>query len=114
MLFVFAGVFQYTLGKTPDICVDQAVPVLPGHWLCEAALWTVWENLGELLAAENGSVCALDVEEFAAVIKEHLHALVDVVNYARNFVAKLNHEMITISDMIAFYSERQPWHHLGA
>merc|ERR1719221_2438082 len=75
---------------TQDIDRIQGGMVLAGMWLCEAALWTLWENVGRLEAITNCGMLILETDKFAHAMGEFVSARKLVVSYARRFVAELN------------------------
>jgi len=62
----------------------------PGCFVSEAALWTVWEHMGDLSAVGDCGTCVLDTNKFAKVIKQHPYAHWMSVMYARQFIIKIN------------------------
>lgn len=101
MLFVVQGSLTYVLGMVMDCRAalsfgsesgdeDYDVAVQPGRWLSEAALWTPWENCGQLSATANALLLGLMVEPFMKVMRSHEHSMVDTAVYAKAFVDILN------------------------
>merc|ERR1712032_1586186 len=58
--------------------------------VCESALWTVWVNVGAAEAKTECKVVALEVVQFAEVMKKDGHAWQMISDYASAFVAWLN------------------------
>lgn len=113
MLFVASRPLYYELGyadtvveteprPTDDLAAnhDDDFAVLPGEWISEAALWTEWENCGELRAVETCAVVAVDADAFGETLRDHTTALVvDVVPYARQFIKDLNSTGQELTDL---------------
>mmetsp|Transcript_19487 Transcript_19487/g.52230 ORF Transcript_19487/g.52230 Transcript_19487/m.52230 type:complete len:804 (+) Transcript_19487:68-2479(+) len=85
-------------GEPPD--EPEEVPISGGMWLSEAALWTVWEHCGELVAQSDAYLLSLDALEFARLLKEYECAHVHAALYARAFVHFLNSDQRLCSDAI--------------
>merc|ERR1719393_983832 len=103
MVFVSSGEFHY--------CADEAVLastsrntdrlayscgtdlIKPGHFLCEAVLWTRWNHQGELTAMQDSSVMAIDALSFGAVIVQHSAPCVIMTKYAQHFIYHLNRDV---------------------
>lgn len=103
MLFTVSGNCSYVMGKskqkskrgnmTPDSSKDlEEQFVSPGMWLCEAALFTSWQHLGDLDAndKDDARLLWISADEIAAVARQHEQAFVDIVIYAEVFLAELN------------------------
>jgi len=73
----------------PDITVG------PLQWLCEAALWTVWTNCGDLNAEVTSYLLALGVEQFADVVDQYVELKIEVSVYAAKVIAFLNDHACT-------------------
>lgn len=108
MYFIISGEFIYTLGGSlRDVGVQnclgssQRYPALKpaivgaGRWLCEAALWTTWENCGELIAGNGcGKILTVRVEGLMSTLRSHELAKAQAVFYARQFVQELNEDPV--------------------
>eukprot|EP00427_Karlodinium_veneficum_P053617 CAMPEP_0169403048 /NCGR_PEP_ID=MMETSP1017-20121227/55513_1 /TAXON_ID=342587 /ORGANISM="Karlodinium micrum, Strain CCMP2283" /LENGTH=373 /DNA_ID=CAMNT_0009509167 /DNA_START=51 /DNA_END=1172 /DNA_ORIENTATION=+ len=65
--------------------------VQKGQILCEAALWTDWENVGELAACENsGLLLIFDAEKFAHIVRQYRAGRIHAVRFSHRYVWKLN------------------------
>lgn len=102
MMFCVSGLCLYVQAQDRQSCLNlqkhnrrpstnvEEVTVEPGIWLSEACLYTPWQHCGDLCSTTSGMHLAVGTEEFAAVVKQYEQAFVDVVIYARVFVADLN------------------------
>merc|ERR1712113_675700 len=52
-----------------------------GQWVCEAAIWAVWENVGELISITEVVMLCVDATQLAKVLKEYEKAFVDTSLY---------------------------------
>lgn len=84
MFFVCDGKFMYL----QDVKKEGGTEVVQGCWLSEAVLWTAWTHRGTLQAVNEGSLLALNAEEFAGIVSTF--PTVHVFNYAAKFVQGLN------------------------
>lgn len=115
MLFMETGLLRYTFRRTRkckpsafslDVetgsCPGEAVEKIAskGQWLTEAALWTRWENCGDLFVVTPASFLAMGTNELASAAQEHERALVDVANYAQRYVKNLNHDVRLYTDIV--------------
>merc|ERR1711972_564690 len=71
------------------------IPVRYGQWVSEAALWTIWENVGELSTRTDCVMLCIDGEQLAKTLKPYEKAFVDTAIYARDWVAHMNHSVCT-------------------
>jgi hypothetical protein len=85
-------------GEQPAEPVEAAISSLT--WLSEAALWTVWEHCGELIAQSDAYLLSLDSQKFAVLLKEYECAHVHAALYARAFVKFLNSDGRACADFI--------------
>jgi hypothetical protein len=115
MLLCVSGSFIYVLGKDPESCMklqrqksgghhrpsvfSEEHYIEPGMWLSEASLYTVWQHCGDLFAHTESQLLAVDANELATVVKQYEQAFVDVVIYARVFIAELNKSGGHFSDL---------------
>jgi len=68
-------------------------------WLSEAALWTVWEHCGKLVATEQGSCVLLVSKDVEEVMQHHPVVRWMVTLYARQFIVQMNSR--TLSDFFS-------------
>jgi hypothetical protein len=61
-----------------------------GVYLSEAALWTRWEHLGDLVAESDGRLLALGSTTFLDVILDHDVVTLFAIRYAHQFLRALN------------------------
>jgi hypothetical protein len=54
-----------------------------GSWICEAALWTDWENKGRLVADDYGLMLSLEAADLALGLKGFPDAFIMTALYAR-------------------------------
>jgi hypothetical protein len=60
------------------------------RWVSEAALWTTWENCGELTSSGHSLLVAVSAEKFGRVVSLYRQANHSCALYARDFVEQLN------------------------
>lgn len=58
-------------------------------WLCEAALWTVWCHVGDLVATSESHVVRMDEHMLTRELVQSKHRSV-AMRYAQKFIARLN------------------------
>merc|ERR1712118_381950 len=56
---------------TEDPELEDECIVEPGDWISEAALWTEWQNCGELRAMDTCAVVAVDAHTFSETLRDH-------------------------------------------
>merc|ERR1712216_233480 len=61
-----------------------------GDNLSEPALWTQWENRGDLVAASDSTLLTLAVDKFISVVIAHKRALGAAVDRSRLIIQWLN------------------------
>jgi len=66
MLRVGIGQLDYYLLQRSVGCM----PLSPGDWACEAALWVRWTLRGRLVAATSSELVGIDVAKFHAVMQD--------------------------------------------
>jgi hypothetical protein len=110
MLFVRAGELRYHLRLVTDLRHSPSANsrddgllmgqvVRPGSSLSEAALWTPWENHGELRPEADSSLLALVVNKFISVLQEHKRAMIEAVERSHLVVEWLNANPEEVSDI---------------
>jgi len=109
MLFVSRGRLTYTLGLTSlgsciDLGVDpgqnmsnnssetevRSVTVMKGKFISEPALWSHWENVGELSSTVGGHLLTLEVVDLVKTIKLYEKAYFLALLYAQEFLDNMN------------------------
>lgn len=101
MLFVLSGVQQYiqSADDSDILDLDGTMPgteVRPGEWLCEHFLWTKWIYQGMLLAKTQSRFLAVTARRFQDILCNTKSKL---PTYATQFVAALNSDMESTSDL---------------
>eukprot|EP00448_Togula_jolla_P002858 CAMPEP_0170613480 /NCGR_PEP_ID=MMETSP0224-20130122/24297_1 /TAXON_ID=285029 /ORGANISM="Togula jolla, Strain CCCM 725" /LENGTH=716 /DNA_ID=CAMNT_0010939089 /DNA_START=1 /DNA_END=2151 /DNA_ORIENTATION=- len=89
---VAASVRGYSMTPRPSEKMEQmtgGVSVTQG-WLCEAALWAIWENQGLCQSTASTVLMLLDATEFAEAAFLYEDAIPRVLLYARRFLQMLN------------------------
>lgn len=102
MYFVTKGEMLYKKKMTSpsDRALSNSwIPIGNGQWACEAVLWTPWEHCGEMIAAVESSLFALDALKFLAIVQEHRRGLHETLNYACLAVDYMNEYKSIISDI---------------
>merc|ERR1712038_59633 len=80
--------------------IDSVVRVRRGHWISEAALWTMWKHVGELQANMECGFLGLHAECFITAVPTPSELWVLASEYAFEFVKNLNAlETDSISDL---------------
>eukprot|EP00927_Polykrikos_kofoidii_P034815 TRINITY_DN2944_c0_g1_i5.p1 TRINITY_DN2944_c0_g1~~TRINITY_DN2944_c0_g1_i5.p1 ORF type:complete len:896 (-),score=131.20 TRINITY_DN2944_c0_g1_i5:23-2614(-) len=72
-------------------CVEENI--FSTQWLSEPALWTSWENQGDLEVTVDSTILLVQMEGFVMEIQRHPRVLVDVVAYCRHFLKCLNKQL---------------------
>jgi len=85
MFFVVAGELTYIKESLPDI-----VAVRQEDWICEPALWTTWNHLGDLHASTECDLIVLASKTFGEVMRSNPLIWQLASTYAKAFVRKLN------------------------
>lgn len=62
---------------------------LPDPWVCEAALWSDWVNLGALVAQKLCQVVKVDANSMWQVLREHPQVASTTAHYCRNFHVRI-------------------------
>jgi len=73
--------------------------VASGQWVSEAALWTPWENRGDLTVITEGRLLALSTTEFVEVVSQFTAVLLEVSRYAKRFVQEMNSDTKMQTDL---------------
>ena len=60
------------------------------QWFCEAALFTVWYHVGNLIALANCRLLTIDPQSFGDIVSSDLEAWLHTTQYARSFLESLN------------------------
>eukprot|EP00927_Polykrikos_kofoidii_P016925 TRINITY_DN17688_c1_g1_i1.p1 TRINITY_DN17688_c1_g1~~TRINITY_DN17688_c1_g1_i1.p1 ORF type:complete len:894 (+),score=112.25 TRINITY_DN17688_c1_g1_i1:127-2808(+) len=82
--------------------------VVPGQWLCEASLWTRWENQGDLQSIADSTVLVLQMESFVIEIQSHERALVAAVTYCRKFLQCMNRLADLTDNLPSDFAHEEP------
>lgn len=61
-----------------------------GNVVCEATLWTQWENCGDLISVQDANITSLEVDDFYNVVLRFNKTKIHVVKYAKHFLWHLN------------------------
>merc|ERR1712014_392956 len=92
-LFIERGKLVYACSQASSFANGshhQNSRVQRGNWLSEAALWTVWQNTGELKGMSYSVVLALDESRFSDAVKLFPKVHFQVSIYAGRFVHAMN------------------------
>lgn len=86
MVIVTAGVLDYI----PMEEESHEEKVEPGHWCCEAVLWTKWVHQGQLQASVESTVVRIHGATFRGILKNYGFVLKFCRQYGSTFCARLN------------------------
>jgi len=93
MLFLVSGSCRYTpegLLSPTDSKAQRHRKVVPGEWLCEAALWIDFSHEGHFIGLEPSALFELRVEGFQALAEKHPATKFDLKQYARQFAEAMS------------------------
>eukprot|EP00927_Polykrikos_kofoidii_P083482 TRINITY_DN8555_c0_g1_i2.p1 TRINITY_DN8555_c0_g1~~TRINITY_DN8555_c0_g1_i2.p1 ORF type:complete len:966 (-),score=151.81 TRINITY_DN8555_c0_g1_i2:44-2941(-) len=80
-----------TASKKPQVQVqDLVVKPGKGDFMCEPALWTMWNHIGGAQACTECKIVAVQVVPFGDVMRKDMIAWALVANYAERYVQWMN------------------------
>lgn len=103
MSFISIGDFWYDMTKSTAksqtrMAVLQQMRLSRKQWVCEVALWCQdWSHEGFFTCSASGEIYNLDAKKFAHTVGANPKVHVDVVLYARQFVATI--EQVGCTDL---------------
>merc|ERR1712232_241617 len=89
-VFIERGKLLYTSRTYAGTFSVPKMRMQRGNWLSEAALWTVWQNTGELKSLSYGVVLGLGAKELVEAVKRFPRAHMDASIYGGKFVQTMN------------------------
>jgi CRP-like cAMP-binding protein len=93
MYITVRGEFRYLHnGSGQETCVGVK------EWLCEAALWTHWMNVGDLRASTESELLGILPKDFGDVVQSNPHIIASCVVYAIAFIEQLR-DLRVLSDV---------------
>jgi len=93
LILVCQGSLSYTQDGTDFVSVGQ------GDWLCEHVLWTNWVYQGMLVACDRCRVTMVDAVIFQQIASTSLWKSLNLREYARLFLASVEREGASASDI---------------
>jgi len=92
---------------------EECIPLSTGYTLAEGALWTTWNNYGNLYASTDCVVLSIDSCDFFDAIPDQ-SVLLHTTQYARMYVKHLNESLqCERSDIMSITISRQSMQSLG-
>merc|ERR1712217_731631 len=70
-----------------------------GDWSSEAALWTLWQHRGSLVATSPTTLLLLSADTFVEVVRRYKEAYVVAKSHGKRFVLTLNSGGFQLSDL---------------
>jgi len=104
------AVRETSSGKDGDLDIDDDPHLLKinvGTMVCEAALWTLWQNVGDLSSRKDSRLIAVIQSVLKDALSHHEEALVYASRYAQDYVSKMNENGCTDLGLLAKKSSSQ-------
>lgn len=82
-------------------------PIPRDFWICEAALWTDWQNQGSLITSTHGFLYAVHPDSFSQALKRYIEMYVMASLYANHLVQELQAQEY-LTDILNFEVQLVP------
>jgi hypothetical protein len=100
MMFMINSGSLFYVGPDRRDNLDLEVGLVFGDTICEVVLWiSNWSNKGHLRALELSILAGVVAEDFEKVVHENPAALLNVAQYARDFLVRMQHNADNLTDL---------------